>query len=95
MKYTLATNTTEELSNIAVVKMTTGIVKLVFQKKNGSIREATGTLLPSIAKKTTKGVGARGGEGIVRFFDLSIGEWRAFRKDLIISVVTRNNFAKK
>lgn len=95
MKYTIANYSTSQLSEIARDKMTTGIAKIVFAKKDGSVREATGTLMPSIVNKTVKGKKLRYAEGCIRFFDLSIGEWRSFRKDSIISVVPRNNFTKR
>lgn len=63
--------------------LTQGIVKIKFEKKDGSLREMNATLNPKLIieyeKKTdkTKTVNPE----IMSVFDVDLNEWRSFRKN--------------
>lgn len=60
--------------------LTRGVVSFSFRKQDGSLREAHGTLdlhlIP--ADKRPKGALPRPNFASMAFFDLDLGEWRAF-----------------
>ena len=65
-------------------KMMEQAVKFQFKKKDGSIRDAVGTLCRSLMKQEDGTLWEPKGEGkpepasIVRFFDVENGAWRCF-----------------
>lgn len=60
-------------------------VLLKYKKKDGSIKETTGTTNPEIVglhyemKKTTKDESKKRNNEIINYFDLEKNEWRSFR----------------
>jgi len=67
------------------IQMQTRIVKFHFQKVDGSIREAYGTLQASILP-ATKGTGRKSNETLQTYFDTEKQEYRCFKKANLISV---------
>lgn len=63
------------------------ICKFYFQKVDGSIREAYGTLKESLVPATL-GSDRKRNETVQTFFDTEKGEWRCFKKANLVSVVT-------
>ena len=61
-----------------------GILKLTFKKRNGQIREAIATTMQKYIAGTLKGYGTSH-QCVTPFFDLSLGEWRSFAWDTLIS----------
>jgi len=65
-------------------KMTEQAVKFQFKKKDGSIRDAIGTLKRALMKQEDGTLWEPKGEGkpepasVVRFFDVEKGAWRCF-----------------
>ena len=59
--------------------MQKGIAKFTFEKVDGSIRQAYGTLAESIVP-ATNGSGRRPNPTIQIYFDTEKGEWRCFKK---------------
>lgn len=59
-------------------KMQEGIVKFYFQKVDGTIREAYGTLKESLVPALT-GNGRKKNDTIQTYFDTERGEWRCFK----------------
>ena len=65
--------------------MTTRIVKFYFQKVDGSIREAYGTLKESLVPATA-GSDRRRNDTVQTYFDTEKGEWRCFKKANLLSI---------
>lgn len=61
------------------------IVRFWYQKVDGSIREAYGTLNDRVAPATT-GAGRRANAGVQTYFDTEKSEWRCFKKANLIRV---------
>lgn len=61
------------------------IVRFTFQKVDGSIREAFGTLNDRIVPPTA-GSDRRRNETVQVYFDTEKGEWRCFKKANLISI---------
>lgn len=59
-------------------KMQKGIVKFYFQKVDGSLREAYGTLKESLLPETT-GSGRKPNATVQTYFDTERSEWRCFK----------------
>lgn len=66
-------------------KMHTGIVKFYFQKVDGSLREAYGTLESSLMPET-KGTGRKPSDSVQVYFDTEKGEYRCFKKANLIKI---------
>ena len=68
-------------------KMKNGIAHFVFQKKDGSLREAWGTTNRSRAEKYINGNGVtREAFATTAFFDIEVGDWRSFRWENLVMV---------
>ena len=68
-------------------KMRNGIAHFVFQKKDGSYREAWGTTNRSLAQKYINGNGVtREAYATTAYFDVEAGGWRSFRWENLIMV---------
>lgn len=65
--------------------MMVGIVKFYFQKVDGSIREAYGTLKSSLVGET-KGSERKANPTIQTYWDTEKQEWRCFKKANLISL---------
>ena len=61
------------------------IVKFYFQKVDGSIREAYGTLKESLVPATA-GSDRRRNDTVQTYFDTEKGEWRCFKKANLVSI---------
>lgn len=69
-------------------QMHNGIAHFVYLKKDGSIREAWGTINKSLAKKYINGKGgSRECYAITAYFDVEKGGWRSFRWENIMAVL--------
>ena len=68
-------------------KMRNGIAHFVFQKKDGSLREAWGTTNRSLAEKYINGNGVtREAYATTAYFDVEVGGWRSFRWENLVMV---------
>ncbi len=68
-------------------KLMTGTAHFYFKKKDGSIREAFGTLLEKTIRPNIVGTGIeRKYYGCQAYFDIEVLEWRSFRYENLISV---------
>ena len=68
-------------------KMRNGIAHFVFQKKDGSYREAWGTTKRSLAEKYIDGNGVtREAYATTAYFDVEAGGWRSFRWENLVMV---------
>lgn len=68
-------------------KMANGVAHFAFAKKDGSIREAWGTIQENIAAAKTNGNGiSREYYKTTAFFDIEKGEWRSCRWESILWV---------
>ena len=68
-------------------KMRNGIAHFVFQKKDGSYREAWGTTNRSLADKYINGNGVtREAYATTAYFDVEAGGWRSFRWENLVMV---------
>ncbi len=68
-------------------KMAAGIAHFAFIKKDGTIREAWGTIEQHIAAAKTNGWGiSREYFNTTAFFDVEKGEWRSFRWENLLWV---------
>ena len=68
-------------------QMMQGVAHFAFCKKDGSIREAWGTIQNNITKAKTNGRGVnREQYATCAFFDIEKGEWRSFRWETLVKV---------
>lgn len=68
-------------SNFKLVqKMKTGIVKFYFQKVDGSIREAYGTLSDKLTPKVENENKRSRNDTVQVYFDTEVQDWRCFKK---------------
>jgi len=63
-----------------ILRMKTGIVKFYFQKIDGSIREAYGTLSSRLVSTTSETDSRKKNDTIQSYFDTERQEWRCFKK---------------
>jgi hypothetical protein len=75
-------------------KLRTGVYRFSYFKTDGSIREATGTLDPSLipddfTPKSGMHPEAPAPASTFRYYDLIAGGWRSFRLDLFIGFVEK------
>lgn len=68
-----------------VQKMEIGIVRFYFQKVDGSIREAWGTLNEKLVPTTTTGSNRAKNETVQTYFDTEKQEFRCFKKLNLVS----------
>lgn len=64
-----------------------GVVEFSYEKKDGTIREAKGTLNSEVygEENKPKGTGFEVPENIVKYYDLDKEGWRSFNFDKLIS----------
>lgn len=67
------------------LKMQKEIVKFYFQKTDGSIREAFGTLKETLLPET-KGTDRKPNDTIQTYYDTERQEWRCYKKANLISI---------
>lgn len=68
--------------------MRNGICHFVYEKKDGSLREAWGTLNKSLVEKHTNGNGvSRECYATTAYFDTEKGGWRSFRWENLVAVL--------
>lgn len=66
--------------------MAVRIVKFYFQKVDGSIREAYGTLNPSIMPETTGSDNRRKNDTVQVYYDTEVQEYRCFKRANLIMI---------
>ena len=66
-------------------EMAAKIVKFYFQKVDGSIREAYGTLKENLLPPT-KDSGRKPNDTLFTYFDTEKSEWRSFKKANLLSI---------
>lgn len=69
------------------VAMKSRIVKFYFQKVDGTIREAFGTLAERLIPATSGEDSRRKNDTVQVYFDTEKGEWRCFKKANLMNVV--------
>lgn len=64
-----------------------GVVEFSYEKKDGTIREAKGTLNSEVygEENKPKGAGSEVPDNIVKYYDLDKEGWRSFNFDKLIS----------
>lgn len=68
-------------------RMKTSVVEFYFIKRDGTLRHAYGTTMPSLAAKHINGRGIpRESVKTTPFFDAEVGQWRSFRWESIVKV---------
>ena len=68
-------------------RLQTGVVRFAYQKKDGSIREAFGTLDKVVIKAKVKGTGISPEKyQCCCYFDIEMGAFRSFRWENLIAV---------
>ena len=68
-------------------RMQTSVVEFYFIKRDGSLRHAYGTTMPSLAAKHINGRGIpRESVKTTPFFCVESGEWRSFRWESLVKV---------
>lgn len=68
------------------VAMAVRIVKFYFQKVDGSIREAYGTLNASIVPQTTGNDNRRKNDTVQTYFDTERSEWRCYKRANLLRI---------
>lgn len=69
------------------------IVKFYFQKVDGSVREAFGTLKETLLPPTNGTDGRRKSDTVQTYFDTEKGEYRCFKKANLIGIANVANIA--
>lgn len=69
------------------VAMKSRIVKFYFQKVDGTIREAFGTLAERLIPATSGEDNRRKNDTVQTYFDTEKAEWRCFKKANLINIV--------
>lgn len=68
-------------------KLANGIAHFIYKKKDGTIREAWGTLQQELAKAMTNGRGvSREKFGTTAYYDIEAGGWRSFCWENLVHV---------
>ena len=68
-------------------RMQTSVVEFYFIKRDGSLRHAYGTTMPSLAAKHINGRGiSRDSVNTIAFWDVEKGAWRSFRYETLVKV---------
>ena len=84
--YTMSEALTTAWRNIKVrAMMKTKIVKFYFQKVDGSIREAYGTLKSTLVPETGNSNRAKS-DTVQTYFDTEKQEWRCFKKANLLNI---------
>jgi len=69
-------------------KLMNGTAHFIYRKKDGTIREAWGTLLEKVVINNTNGYGApRKLYNCQAYFDIEIQKWRSFRYENLITIL--------
>ncbi|MCE7925034.1 MAG: DUF2693 domain-containing protein [Haliscomenobacteraceae bacterium CHB4] len=63
-----------------------GAARFTFQKQNGEVREAYGTLNPDLFQYEYKGSDRIESPTAIKYFDLDKNAWRSFRAERILKV---------
>ncbi|MCR4659234.1 MAG: SH3 beta-barrel fold-containing protein [Bacteroidales bacterium] len=69
-------------------KMKNGVAHFFYCKKDGSLREAFGTINAALAEATTTGTGiSRENYATCAYYDCQVGGWRSFRWETLVQVL--------
>lgn len=69
-------------------KLINGTAHFLYRKKDGTIKEAFGTLLERVADRNINGRGyPRKLDGLQAYFDIEEQEWRSFRYENLITIL--------
>jgi len=69
-------------------RLMNGTAHFLYRKKDGSIREAFGTLLPKVVTNNINGYGiSRKYYNCQAYFDIELQEWRSFKYENLITVL--------
>jgi hypothetical protein len=68
------------------VAMAARIVKFYFQKVDGSIREASGTLDASVVPETTGNDTRKKNDTVQTYYDTEVQSWRCFKRANLIRI---------
>jgi hypothetical protein len=63
-----------------------GIVKFFYQKLNGEVRTAWGTLKEGLIPETAGNDNRKKNDSVMTYFDQEAGEWRCFKKANLLSI---------
>lgn len=69
-----------------VSEMTKGLVRFRYQKENGDMRTAIGTINRNIILHFTAQKGWGNKRGVQAYFDMELLEWRCFSVDKLLEV---------
>ncbi|NDV78757.1 SH3 beta-barrel fold-containing protein [Dysgonomonas sp. 511] len=79
---------TSALIEVLQFKLMNGTAHFLYKKKDGSIREAWGTLLERVVNSTTNGYGVpRKYYNCQAYFDIELQVWRSFRYENLIAIL--------
>ncbi|MFN8304039.1 MAG: SH3 beta-barrel fold-containing protein [Saprospiraceae bacterium] len=67
-------------------RLRAGAARFTFQKQDGEVREAYGTLNPALFQYEHKGTDRAESPTAIRYFDLDKNAWRSFRAERILKV---------
>lgn len=63
------------------------IVRFVYIKKDGTLRQAVGTLHQQSVQANVKGSGHSTNKELMSYIDLERMEWRSFRKENFVGII--------
>lgn len=80
--------TTSSMIELLQLKMMNGVSHFLYRKKDGSIRQAWGTLLEKVVDRNTNSFGVpRKYYNCQAYFDIELQEWRSFRYENLITIL--------
>ncbi|NDV97002.1 DUF2693 domain-containing protein [Dysgonomonas sp. 521] len=80
--------TTSSLIELLQLRLSNGTAHFLYKKKDGSIREAFGTLLNRVVEKNINGLGEpRKFYNCQAYFDIEEQAWRSFKYENLITIL--------
>lgn len=80
--------TTSSMIELLQLKMMNGVTHFLYRKKDGTIREAWGTLLERVVVNNINGYGdSRRYYNCQAYFDIEAQSWRSFKYENLISIL--------
>jgi len=79
---------TSSMVELLQFQLSNGTSHFLYKKKDGSIREAWGSLLEKVVERNTNGLGyPRKYDGLQAYYDIEEGQWRSFRYENLITIL--------
>ncbi|MDR0331845.1 MAG: SH3 beta-barrel fold-containing protein [Dysgonamonadaceae bacterium] len=79
---------TSAMIELLQLQLMNGCAKFLYLKKDGTIRQAYGTLLEKVVEKNINGFGySKKYDGLQAYYDVEEQAWRSFRYENLITIL--------